>query len=325
MSTRLFYGSARDIIKTSARRNRRIVEPFVAALGTVSGLIEKKVREKLSLAPMFIDIELSPSGSLITTPIRMSTCDGRDQVSSLIYYRGWRAFEHPFPLLLEQVLNSAPVGVFLDIGANTGVYSLLSKGVCPVREVHAFEPFPSVLRILRNNIALNKFAAEIIVVDAAASDETATVDLFVPTQEHGLIETSASLSSNFKSQHSERIKVRSIKLDDYCRQMSLDRVAVMKIDVEGVEDKVFKGAREIIGRDRPIIFCEILPAAKTWTEISSILDSAGYMVASIHPETLVANKKPEHTTNAHVLFPTNMEAVVRNAARASNIQYRPCI
>jgi FkbM family methyltransferase len=322
MLTRRLHGYARDIIQTSARSNRQMIEPFVAALGTLSEAVEKKVREKLSLTPAFIEIKFSPSGSLISPPIRMNTCDGRDQISRAIYYRGWRGFEHPFPLLLEQVLKSAPAGLFFDIGANTGVYSLLSKAVCPLREVHAFEPFQSVLKILRNNIALNKIAADIIVVDAAASNEPGSADLFIPTQEHGLVETSASLSSNFKSLHSERVKVRCIKLDDYCHQLGLDRVAVMKIDVEGVEDKVFKGAQEMIVRDKPIIFCEILSAAKGWAEFSSILESAGYVVASIRLNTLVVNKKPDHTANNHIMFSTNMEAVVHNAARASGIEYR---
>ena len=322
MVNRRLHGYARDIIKASARSNRRIIEPFVAALGTLSEAAEKKVRDKLSLAPVSVEIKLSPSGSPISTPIRMNTCEGRDQVSILIYHRGWRAFEYPFPQLLEQVLKAAPGDLFLDVGANTGIYSLLSKAVSPLREVHAFEPFKSVFGILKNNIALNKFAADIIVVNAAASSETGTADLFIPTQEHGLVEMSASLSPDFKSEHSERVSVRSIKLDDYCRQLGLGRVAVMKIDVEGVEDRVFKGAREMIARDRPIIFCEIFPDAGTWPAISAILESAGYVVASIRPDFLVAGKAPDHTVSNHILFPTNMEAVVRDAARASDIEYR---
>lgn len=322
MVNRRLHGYARDIIKASARSNRQIIEPFVAALGALSGAAEKKVRDKLSLAPASVEIKLSPSGSPVGTPIRMNTCDGRDQVSILIYHRGWRAFEYPFPQLLEHVLKTAPGGLFLDVGANTGIYSLLSKAVSPLREVHAFEPFQSVSVILRNNIALNKFAADIIAVDAAASSETGTADLFIPTQEHGLVEMSASLSPDFKSEHSQRVGVRSIRLDDYCRQLSLGRTAVMKIDVEGVEDRVFKGAREMITRDKPIIFCEIFPDARTWPEISTILESAGYLVASIHPDFLAAGKEPDHTANNHILFPANMEAVVRDAARASGIEYR---
>ena len=322
MPARLLHGYLRNVIKNSARRNRQIIEPYVAALGTLSVLFERRIREKLSLAPDFADIKHSPSGTLLTTPIRMSTCDGRDQISRAIYYRGWYAFEHPLPRLLEQALNAAPAGLFLDVGANTGVYSLLSKGICPLREVHAFEPLPLVLRILRNNIDLNKFAADIIVVDAAVCEETGTAGLFVPTQEHGLVETSASLSSKFKSAHSDVLTVRTIKLDDYCRQISSKRVAVMKIDVEGMEHKVLKGAQETIARDRPIIFCEILPAARTWAEISLILESAGYLVGSIHPNALVVGKKPDQTTHNHIMFSANMEAVVRDAARASNIEYQ---
>ena len=171
----------------------------MATIGVISQFAERKIREKLSVPPDVVSIDHSPAGHLINPPIRMHSCGGRDQIPGLIYYRGWRGFEHPFPRLLEAALISAPDGLFFDVGANTGLYSLLSKSVCPKRAVHAFEPFPPTLEILKRNIALNSHASDIHVSDAATSDETGTAELFVPVQEHGLVETSASLSSTFKT------------------------------------------------------------------------------------------------------------------------------
>ena len=321
-------GRLRDSIKTtikaSARSNVNLVEPTVAMIGAVSKFAERKIRQKLSVPPRFVEFNRSPAGASLVSPIRMSTCEGRDQISSLIYYKGWAAFEHPFSSLLETVLVSTQDGLFFDVGANTGLYSLLAKGICPKRGVHAFEPFSQALDILKTNIALNKFAADIVVVDAAASDETGTAEMFIPTQEHGLVENSASLSSAFSSRHSAIVAVKTVRLDDYCGQAGLGPVSVMKIDVEGAEDRVLSGAAKLMARDKPIIFCEILPNAGTWSVIPAILARTGYLRAAIHRKALVVQEDatPDPNVNNHILFPRSLEPTIIEIARTVNVRYR---
>jgi FkbM family methyltransferase len=316
--------SIKAAVKASARDNIKFVEPTVTAIGAVSKLVERRVREKLSVPPPILEFCQSPTGALLIEPMKMNPCGGRDYISTVIYYRGWAAFEHPFPSLLEAVLVSAPDGLFFDVGANTGLYSLLSKAICRDRGVHAFEPFPPALDALRTNIALNRFAADIVVAEAATSDETGIAELFIPTQEHGLVETSSSLSSTFKSQHSEVVPVKTIKLDDYCRQIGLGSVAVMKIDVEGAEEKVLRGAAELMARDKPIIFCEILPNAGAWSVLPAMLARTGYMRGGIHPKALVIQEDagPDPTAHNHILFPRSLEPIIREAARSVNINYQ---
>ena len=316
--------SIKTTVKASARNNVNLVEPTVAMIGAISKFAERKIRQKLSLPPRFVEFNRSPAGPSLPSPIRMSTCEGRDQISRLIYYKGWAAFEHPFPSLLETVLAFTQEGLFFDVGANTGLYSLLSKAICPKRDVHAFEPFYPVLDILKANIALNRFAADIVVVDAAASDESGVAEMFIPTQEHGLVENSASLSSTFKSRHSGIVAVKTVRLDDYCGQAGLGPVSVMKIDVEGAEDRVLSGAAKLMVRDKPIIFCEIMPNADTWSVITSILAKAGYLRAAIHRKALVVQEDaiPDPNVNNHVLFPRSLEPMIVEVARTVNLRYR---
>jgi FkbM family methyltransferase len=309
-------------IRTTARNNRKLIEPTMNAIGAVSMRAERKIRQILSLPPSIVNINCGPA---LISPIRMSTCEGREQIAVLVYYKGISAWEHPFPSLLAEVLISARDGLFFDIGANTGLYSLLSKSVCPKRGVYAFEPFPPVLKILTSNIALNKFAADIVVVDAAASDETGAAELFIPTQEHGLVESSASLSATFKSQHSEIVTVKTVRLDDYYHQAGLvGPVTVMKIDVEGAEERVLSGAAELMARDKPIIFCEILPNSSGWREIPAILAKVSYLRAAILTNTLVAQEGagPDLRAHNYILFPRNLESVIRKVAQSVNVHYQ---
>ena len=167
-------------LRAIAHSNTKTSELLLKAAGALSERAEITIRDALILYPPVIKIKHSPAGLPLSQPIRMLTCEGRDQVSRAIYLGGWAAFEYPLPSLLAGVLISAPEGLFLDIGANTGIYSLLSKSICPKRKIYAFEPFPPILKILKSNIALNTIASDIVFVDAAASDETGGANYLFP-------------------------------------------------------------------------------------------------------------------------------------------------
>lgn len=308
-----------------AHNNAKLVEPTITAIGAISERAERGIRRKLCFPPpSLITINRSPAGLALSLPIRMETCEGRVVYTGALYFEGWPAVEHPFPSLLIEVLSSARDGLFFDIGANAGLYSLLSKSVCPKRSVHAFEPFPPVRDILKRNIALNKFAADIVLVDAAVSDATGTAEFFIPTQEHGLMETSASLSSSFRSKHSEIFAVKTVKLDDYCQQVGRDPVTVMKVDVEGAEDRVLSGATDLMARDNPIIFCEMFPSSSGWHLIPAILAKVGYLRAAIHPNMVITQEGPEPDLSAqnYILFPTKLEPLVCKVAHSVNMHYQ---
>jgi FkbM family methyltransferase len=194
--------------------------------------------------------------------------------------------------------------------------------MCPQRKIYAFEPFPPVLDILKTNLALSGFAEEIAVVELAVSDKEGVAELFVPTQEHGLVETSASLYSGFKSRHSDIVTTRTVKLDDFIGENDVGRVAVIKIDVEGAEDRVLNGAVELIERDLPVIFCEILKDSRAWPAIEEILTSMGYLRAAVHERALVTEVNQLSADN-HILFPKSMEATVRHIALQQMCEMMP--
>ena len=221
------------------------------------------------------------------------------------------------------MFSSVRGGAFLDIGANVGLYSLLSKSLCPDRSVYAFEPFPPVLDVLRTNIGLNPFAADIVVVPQAVSDKVGTASLYIPTQEHGLVEMSASLSSTFKSRHSEIVQVSALVIDNFCQDVVKQPVSVIKIDVEGAEADVLAGCHGIIRGCRPFIFCEMLPHTGTWSSIVKLMRDTSYLVAAIRHNSiaLVHGWAPDASASNYIMFAEETERLVQNAACVADVPF----
>ena len=181
-----------------------------------------------------------------TRPVVMGTDGGRDQVATTIARTGWRSFELPLPQVLAAVAAEAHGAVY-DVGANTGFYALLARNVNRRVAVRAFEPFPPVLELLQRNVVVN--GSTVDVVPAAVGAEAGRATLYIPEQGHGLVETSASLDPSFKEGHHDgTVEVDVVTLDEFNAGFGSERVALVKIDVEGMEHAVLTGAEGLLRR-----------------------------------------------------------------------------
>lgn len=209
----------------------------------------------------------------IKNKIVMAHCNGRDQVVFAAYKNGWKNYESPVPEVLSLLLSKEN-SIFIDVGANTGYYSLIAA-LLKVKEIHAFEPFAPIAKIYLDNVVntLNTFPSFINFNQLALSDSNGTAKLFIPSQEHGLIETSASLNSSFRSSHSEVLTVKKKTLDSYFSKKELKKGFnyILKIDAETCEPEILKGGNNFISSYRPFVIVEILPESdlnfySTWTK-----------------------------------------------------------
>jgi FkbM family methyltransferase len=123
----------------------------------------------------------------------------------------------------------------IDVGANIGYYSLLSakltKGL-----VYAVEPEPRNLSLLKENIELNRLK-NVVVIDKAVSDKNGIAKCYVSKDEsgeHSLVHGREHIK--------DTIDVEVAKLDDIIK----DKIGLIKIDTEGNEIAVLKGAERII-------------------------------------------------------------------------------
>ena len=135
----------------------------------------------------------------------------------------------------------------MDVGANWGLYSLLiSRAVGPSGKVYAFEPVPEIFARLKEHIALNN-ATNVIPVPIALLDEKGTAKMSVE----------GGRSSLFRHVSDEFVDVQVERLDDFVEQERIERVDAIKIDVEGAELKVIRGADKTIRRNKPTLMVEI--------------------------------------------------------------------
>jgi FkbM family methyltransferase len=195
-------------------------------------------------------------------PVRIAARAGRDQVASIIARAGWEAYERPLPAVLYRTAAATP-GLIADIGANTGFYAILAACAQPANRVLAFEPVPDILAALDENIRANGLSRRVRLIRCAIGARNRTTKLYMPLQDHGLVETSASLRADFKPPHSAALEVLERTLDRVLARPSLAfrRLGIIKIDVEGHECAVLEGAHWAITLHRPVIFIEVLPGA----------------------------------------------------------------
>ena len=157
---------------------------------------------------------------------------------------------------LEQHLPAG--GTFIDVGADIGWYSLkAAKAVGPRGHVIAVEPNPETLPKLRENIRASGAGSVIIVAPVASSDSDATLTLYAaPRENTGMSSLSLANASRLGGIDGS-YQVRARRLDDIAREAGVTRVDALKIDVEGAEFLVLKGAVEILDHYRPVIIVEL--------------------------------------------------------------------
>jgi FkbM family methyltransferase len=190
--------------------------------------------------------------------LRMLTCGGGDLCAEIVGRDGWDAFERPMPDVFVGEVRKAKSWM-IDIGANSGFYAVLARLVNPTLPVAAFEPLPHVHSLLLENVALNNLTG-VEVHQAAVGAASGRATLHIPKKVFaGVIESSASLSPDFKDDIAEKLDVAVVTLDDWWSERGRPAVSVLKIDVESREMDVLRGARELIASTRPVIFYELLP------------------------------------------------------------------
>jgi FkbM family methyltransferase len=139
-----------------------------------------------------------------------------------------------------------PGDVCIDVGANYGYYSILMSTLSGKNgRTIAVEPNPGVFGLLQSTA--NIHSSKIEVVQAALSDTSGRTVLSIPENFFG----DASIIERADRPHLRRskVKVKMQTLDELAAGYQLSKIDVVKIDVEGVEPKVFNGMKETIDKN----------------------------------------------------------------------------
>lgn len=275
----------------------------VGALARTVGAPDRGERiERIAAGRGFVEVVMPEHLPGAIRRFRMDGCDGRDQVVAALE-RSWDDFERPMPDAFVAVAHWVG-GTMLDVGANTGLYSLLATMVRPDVAAIAFEPFPPLLPLLRANLAANRWGGRVEVVECAISDEPGEAELFIPDPAHGLVESSCSLNGSFKDNPTGSVTVNVDTIDRIVAARPGLRPTFIKVDVESLEHAVLGGARATLAAHRPIAFIEVLhigdPAA-----IEAMRVDLDYVDIRLAPTGLVVGDPVHHDPTAwnHMLVP----------------------
>jgi len=183
--------------------------------------------------------------------------------------------------LLEPGMN------VLDVGANEGLYALFAaQRVGAAGRVLAFEPSPREFHVLERNLALNGLS-NVAVIRAAASDRDGAARLRIAEADHAGQSTLGQFAYPIDQVGNETVRLR--RIDGVVDELALDAIHLMKVDVEGAEVAVLRGAWETLARDRPCLLIEVVDAAlrgqgASREELAHILEQLGYQFFEFGPD-----------------------------------------
>lgn len=227
-------------------------------------------------------------------------------------------YEAPLPMLTMAIIARHP-GLFLDVGANNGLYSVLAGITTPSTKVVAFEPYPPVLDVLKSNLQANDLLGRVEIRPIALSDAKGSATLYLPDHQHGLLETSCSLEAGFKPLY-QTIEVQKDRLDNVALQ---GPIGLIKADIEGHELSFLEGARETVARDRPFIFVEVLPAeSANFDGLTKFIQQLGYMDFCLRKEGAIYSDAVAHDPLAwnHAFVPRDRLALFETACSAHHLR-----
>jgi FkbM family methyltransferase len=174
--------------------------------------------------------------------------------------------------------HSKPDWVAFDIGMNFGFFACLLGQRCSA--VYGFEPVPWLAKRARANVELNRFS-NVAIAEIALSERPGEALLNLPSGEDSNWGTSSLVH---QSTGRETLKVPLDTVDNCVDRQKLCRLDFIKIDVEGAEDLVLRGAAKTLRRFRPTIIFEHNP--ESVANVAALLRQHEYRFADLSGKNL---------------------------------------
>lgn len=181
--------------------------------------------------------------------------------------------------LLSKILK--PGMTFVDVGANMGLYTLYAaRRVGASGRVLAIEPSRREMAILKSNVELNQLK-NVTIRQVALSDQLAEVELLVAGARNSGHNTLGAFGYNTTLDHRETIQTQ--RLDQIVPLEGLQRIHIIKMDIEGAELGALRGAVDTLQRDHPLLLLELSDRLlqhqrASSVEVLSLLAQLGYRV-----------------------------------------------
>jgi len=193
-----------------------------------------------------------------------------------VYYSG--EWDTKITWVIERILRKGDM--FIDIGAHCGVTAIAAAAkIGPSGAVHAFEPQPDLAKMLAESADRNGFH-HVHVHNVALSDKAGTFDLYLPTgkQIYGTLEPGNGADGV------PHVSVRVEQASEFLSGLKLGCVRLIKIDIEGHEEAVFRGAAAFLDQTPTdaILFESVAAEGPFWQRKAVLrLSAMGYRFIGI--------------------------------------------
>lgn len=241
------------------------------------------------------------------TFILHSKCD--DGIASCFFYNNLYDESKDLRLFLAMAEHTDTV---LDIGANTGLYSLLASKREPSSRIFSFEPYTTNADRFRKNIGLNGIK-NVTLIQKAVGNNTSRLNFFVPEDDR-LTYVSSANGEFSKGMYEEEIdwksvEVEQVTIDSFVTEFNL-KVGLLKIDVETYEMPVFEGMSNVLANHRPTILFESFIDSERISFFNKLASKNNYFIYAILNEGLLrldTYMQPNEDGLNFILSPARLE------------------
>lgn len=278
----------------------------------------RAINKRLSFAT---DFRLPPSGIIRVqagrdNSFRMAT-NQTSFVTRVLYYSGSEAFE--YTTLFTKLIPKC--NTFIDVGANTGYYSILAGKVSDAT-VYCFEPSPGPFHYLKKNIEINGLESRVHFFSLALGHQAGQLDFFaVKSDKYKNIQhhLGGVGSLNQRGQNNDIIKVDVTTFDEFMGARHSLNPVLIKVDTEGTEDMILTGAFRYIEKHHPIIICETL-FNKIESRIETEMQKHGYLFfnylgGSLHRTNTLMRSSDNGVRDCFMVHPDCLELVAEFIAK----------
>lgn len=171
----------------------------------------------------------------------------RDYLGHCLYFNYHNAELDSYDIMLKLIRNNS---ICIDVGSNNGFISLAMANIAKNGYVYGFEPDPFNYNNAKENLALNNLTnVEICNMGLGDSVSEATMDIqTIENRGKNRVAAASGLKGDL---------IRIITLDGFLLEKGVTYITFLKVDVEGYEMKVLRGATNILKKCKPVLFIEI--------------------------------------------------------------------
>jgi len=191
---------------------------------------------------------------------------------------------------LEFLEMARPLGIhtIYDVGANAGTWTLLSKSVIPGATVEAFEPLPAQCAMFVKTLE-GIDGVRLHTVALGCENGSAALRVMDLPDASSVLRPTAAGRAEFGFSEIGRVVVESRKMDDYRREHDLKPPDLIKLDVQGYELAILRGAAECLRHTKALVvevsFAEYYEGQSMFHELAGYLATFGLLVAAFGEHT----------------------------------------